>query len=204
MRPWNYDGHITGGDAAGTTDETGFRHPNEEYMATKPKPKALTLYDLTAEVAELRDMLLADDHDDHEAVEEALTEVLDGLVPAKVAGYCSVLAQWSGECDMLDVEIKRLQAHKSARKNAAVRLKGRLLDAMMALDVTTVDAGTFKVRRQATAGRVEVTAVDSLPDALKTTTITVKPDKAAIAKALKAGEVVPGALLLSGQTVRIR
>jgi len=198
----SWDDWLTGGDAAGTTDERGFRHPNEEHMATKPK--ALTLYELTASVAELRDMLLADDHDDHALVEEALTEVLADLVPAKVAGYCSVMAQWDGECAMLDAEIKRLQAHKSTRQNAKERLKGRLLDAMTALDVKTVDAGTFRVRRQATAGRVEVTSVDALPAAMKTTTLTVKPDKAAIAKALKAGEAVPGATLLSGSTVRIR
>ena len=108
---------------------------------------SLTLFELTAEMAALEDMLLESGGELTPELEEALTETQQGL-SNKVDGYCAILHKFSYTEDVLDAEIKRLTARKKAITNAKERLKKHVCDTMGMFGMTKLESSLNTMTRR--------------------------------------------------------
>lgn len=108
---------------------------------------SLTLFELTAEMAALEEMLLESGGELTPELEEALTENQQGL-SNKVDGYCAILHKFSYTEDVLDAEIKRLMARKKAVGNAKERLKKHVCDTMGVFGMTKLESNLNTMTRR--------------------------------------------------------
>ncbi|CAN8142528.1 Siphovirus Gp157 family protein [uncultured Thiomicrorhabdus sp.] len=98
----------------------------------------------------------------------------------------------------LDEEIKRLQARKKAIKNRQDGLKKYLRMNMAASGIQKIECPLFSITLKKATQKVQITDESKIPDDLIKVTTSITPDKAEIAKRLKAGEEVEGAELVYG------
>lgn len=98
-----------------------------------------TLYELTSDYTALLEM--AEDADE-QALKDTL-EGIEGAIEDKADGYAKVLLELGKDSAVLDEEIRRLQAKKTAIANAADRIKNNLQDAMIATGKTKFKTSLF-------------------------------------------------------------
>lgn len=133
-------------------------------------------------------------------LEEAL-KITENNLQDKAINYGYVIKTFESECDILDNEIKRLQALKKARANAIDKLKDNISEAMQLFGITEVKAPTFKLSFRKSES-IECDEVVSEEYCNIKTTIT--PDKVAIKQAIKEGKEVLGARLIINQNLQIK
>ena len=121
----------------------------------------------------------------------------------KSVAYGYVVKQYQAETDVLDAEIKRLQAMKRSRDNTITRLKQTVKDAMEMAGITEIKGDTFKLSFRKSEA-VEITDAGVLPDLYITRTVTESPNKVLIKEAIKAGATVPGAELVVNNNLQIK
>lgn len=131
---------------------------------------------------------------------EARFLALDGELTDKVGGYIAVIRSLEAEAAALKAEEERMRARRKARENTRERLRGMLLDALVAMDVGSVKTPLGSASVRAPSASVDVYDAPLLAaryPMLATTETVIRPDKAAIAKALELGDIV-GARLVTG------
>lgn len=114
------------------------------------------------------------------------------------------------EAEMMAGAIETRRAALEARQRRYQARSERMRDAIRdAIEIAGVTApiatpeGTVSVR--STGPKLIITDEDALPAAMRPETVVRRVDRAAIMRALKAGEAVPGAVLSNGgQTLQIR
>lgn len=132
---------------------------------------------------------------DLDRLEQAFSEKLEGC------------ALWVKEQRALAKAIREeeraLAARRKAIENRLDYMDGYILDALR-----SVDGGKFETPRAALSIRKSTRAVvdvpEVLPEGYRAIVTEVKPDKAAIAKALRRGEDVPGAHLETALNLRLK
>lgn len=173
-----------------------------------PSAAAPSLFDLTAEAREwLAIAERAEDEADPRAMaeaEESLGLLLDVDLPRKVDGYGEVVSALRAQAGACKVEEDRLADRRRALEARADRMLLALGDAMRALGVRRIQGVLRTATLQAGTPAVEVADLDALPEEYRISKTTVTADKAALAKALKRGEAIPGASLRHGEHVRLR
>lgn len=162
-----------------------------------------SLYELSEEIREVLQAIM--DSTDESEVEELLQD-LDGWHASrdkKLEGYGHVIRNSESTAKSLREEAKAFTTRAAQLETLSRRLKARAQQDMESHGETTVSAGRFTLRRQASPARVEVSVpVESLPCAFHH--VTVKADKTALKIALEAGVPVEGAELIRGEHLRIR
>lgn len=136
-------------------------------------------------------------------IEEQLSINRDQL-QTKGVNYALVIRQLTGESDMIDTEIKRLQTMKKSKDNTIDRMKNTIKDAMILHGVEKLqgDIISLSIRKSPDAVIVEDDA--KIPDEYKVDQ-PKKIDKKSISNALKQGIEVPGASLkIDGKSLTIR
>ena len=157
-----------------------------------------TLYELTTAAAALYEMLQAEEID-----EQTFNDTLEAMgATEKVESYCKLIKQLQSDVDMFKGEIDRLTARKKTAENGVERVKAALLDFMKQSGQDKVKAGSFAVSTAKTQA-VNITNEKAIPCRFLVEQ-PPKIDKAAIKNALKAGEEVGGAALVTNTGVRIR
>jgi hypothetical protein len=121
----------------------------------------------------------------------------------KGVSYGFVILQKESEVDIIDIQIKRLQALKKAKVNTIDRLKNVLSQAMQMFDVTELKTPLLKINFRKSES-IEVTDIDLLDADFVKTTITKSADKIAIKEAIKAEIPVRGAVLLTNYNLQIK
>lgn len=157
-----------------------------------------TLYELTEQANQLYELLQNEIID-----EQTFTDTLEGMgVEEKVESYCKIIKQLKADSDMFKAEADRVSAKKKQADNGAERMKKALLEFLIQSGQKKVKAGTFSVTKTSSQA-VFISDESSLP---VTYLINQPPkvDKAGIKKALKAGEEVSGAEIVTNESVRIR
>jgi hypothetical protein len=127
--------------------------------------------------------------------------ITEANLQEKAINYGYVIKTFESECDILDNEIKRLQALKKARTSAIDKLKDNISEAMLLFNITEVKAPTFKLSFRKSES-IECDEVVSEEYCNIKTTIT--PDKVAIKQAIKEGKEVLGARLIINQNLQIK
>lgn len=163
----------------------------------------MTLYEITGQWVKLYDTLTNEEASPEEL--QAAMQDVDGVEDAlaeKAHGYAAVMRNIESEVTALDAEIKRLEKMKRTRVSAMDGLKARVLGAMTAIGVRSLDAGIGKWSMR-TSRAVEISDIAALPDDYKVAA-EPRPCKTAIKAALERGEDVPGAVLVERDSVSLR
>lgn len=162
----------------------------------------MNIYQIQNEYQLLINSIIENDGEITPEQELALTINKDQL-QSKSESYAYVIKQMDAECDIIDLEIKRLQQAKKVRENAVDRLKATLFSAMYLFKVTEIKTPLIKINFRKSES-VVVYDTNSLPQMFKTIKVTETPDKAKIKDAIKSGETVIGAELVINQNIQIK
>ena len=144
----------------------------------------------------------------HELTEGELTPELEQALiitqenlQEKAINYGYVIKNFESEVDIIEEEIKRLNALKKARINAVDKLKTNISDAMQLFGILEVKAPTFKMNFRKSES-VEI--FEGLDQEFITEKVSYQPDKIAIKNAIKEGRQVNGAALVTNLNLQIK
>lgn len=162
----------------------------------------MKIYEIPGALRELLDRLDADP-DTGEVDGEALAAYAEYNAAAaeKLEGTACYVRELKAEADAIKAEEERLAKRRKALENKSERLKNYMMPALEAMGGKV--KGVMASVRIGKSQAVTVFDIDALPDAFKHVKTTIDPDKVALKKALKTGEVIPGAALEDRQSVVI-
>ena len=133
-------------------------------------------------------------------LEQALIITQENL-QEKAINYGYVIKNFESEVNIIEEEIKRLNALKKARQNAVDKLKTNISDAMQLFGILEVKAPTFKMNFRKSES-VEI--FEGLDQEFITEKVSYQPDKIAIKNAIKEGRTVNGAALVTNLNLQIK
>lgn len=135
-------------------------------------------------------------------IEEALALTQESF-QEKAISYGFVYKSFDDTEEVIDKEIKRLQALKEKAAHRKELFKNNLSKAMQTFGVEKIETPTLKIFfRKSEAVVIEDEA--ALPDEYKRVVETVTPDKQKIKYYLKEGKEIQGAKLVTNQNIQIK
>jgi hypothetical protein len=179
---------------------------------TIEKPKTQSLYSITGNFETLLDMreeLLSEGQDKEETAGhldgiDAALEITQEEFREKALNYAKFIQSEALSIDCIDAEIKRLQGLKKSKINKIDKLKTSLSDAMKTFGFDKFDLGIFKLSFRKSSS-VEILEGAIIPDEFKRVIPeSFSPDKAALKKALEAGESFEGISISSNSSLQIK
>lgn len=163
-----------------------------------------SLYDIAAEYRQTADKLADLDLD-----EQTIADTLEGM-----SGALEVKAQnvvmFARNLEATATAIKEAETAMAARRkaieNRAAGLRRYALSAMQVAGVQSIECPYFKLSVRKNPHAVEVFDAAQIPAQFMRTPEPPPPapDKKAITEAIKAGQEVPGARLVSGERLEVR
>lgn len=162
----------------------------------------MNIYQIQNEYQLLINSIIENDGEITPEQELALTINKDQL-QSKSESYAYVIKQMDAECDIIDLEVKRLNALKKVRSNAVERLKANISSAMLLFEVEEIKTPLIKLNFR-NSESVEITNEEVLADKFLVVKTTTSPDKKAIKDAIKNGEVVEGAVISYNKNLQIK
>ena len=158
----------------------------------------MTLYEMTQNAVALYELLQLEEID-----EQTYLDTLEAMgAEEKIESYCQIIKQPQADAEMLATEAARIAARKKTAENSIDRMKEALLTYMQMTKQTKAKGGTFSVSVASTQ-KVNVTDESKIP-AQWLVPQPPKVDKVGLKEALKGGEAVEGAELITTEGVRIR
>lgn len=121
----------------------------------------------------------------------------------KAVNYGFVIRGYEYNNTCIDNEIKRLKELKERNAKVIDRLENSISEAMQMYGIEKVESPTLKLSFRKSES-VEVINEAQLPDELMTIKTTKAPNKTAIKEAIKSGEVVEGAVLVTNFNLQIK
>lgn len=151
------------------------------------------LYELTADYNNLLSMVESGDFSEDEVADTL--EGIQGEIDDKLQATVCVIREMEAEAKKFDDEIARMTAIKKSYKSNSDRLKEYI---RFEMEKTGIDKskGLFSISLGKPSSSTQINDIEAIPDKYKK--ISVSADKAAISKALKAGDAVEGAELIEG------
>ena len=137
---------------------------------------------------------------------ETLKDTLDSIddaINVKIENTAYVIKQLDANVAVIDTEIKRLQAMKSAQTNNAKNLKLYIQESMEKVGLDNVQGNLIKVAIQNNNKSVNVLDENKIP-LVYFTIQEPKLNKSAILESLKEGKKINGAELQQTRSIRIR
>ena len=152
----------------------------------------MKLYELPESLATLESLV------EEEAIDEnglrIAIDLLGEQVEQKMDGIVRLVRNWEAEADAIDGEVWRLQGRSTALRNQSKRLREYAVNCLKAANrfKVTLPIATAYIGKSES---VEITApAEALP--ARYVKVVIEPDKAAIKRALRGGEVIEGAALV--------
>ena len=135
----------------------------------------LSLYNIQQEYISLAEQIIDNDGLLSEEMEAALQINKDQL-ENKSQCYGFIVRQLEGECDMIDNEIKRLEAMKKSRSKTVDRLKESVSKAMQLYEIDKIETPTLKIsfRKSESIEVEEESLIDEKFMTVKTTKRLIK------------------------------
>jgi hypothetical protein len=156
------------------------------------------LYELSAQMRGLQEMMETGELD-----EQTLADTMEGLegdIQVKGANTLEFMANLATEVTAYAIEIKRMQARKTTVEKNFNWFKAYLRDNMARSGITKIESATFTATLGKPGKVVEIVDSALIPESfVEVVPESYKFPKPPIAKALKAGQDVPGARLIDGQ-----
>lgn len=145
------------------------------------------------------------DEETGELGEDALIARLDAIsddLAVKTDSVLKARRMFEAHAAAVKLEIDRLERMRAAAENRAKRLAAYVERCMRSAGLTEVRGTLFTARLQSNTPSVVIDDEQAIPP--KFVLVEQKIQRAAIAKALKSGEEVPGAHLEQTTSIRIR
>ena len=152
----------------------------------------MTLYELTTNLLELKE-LLVNGYIDGETHADTL-ESLQFDTEQKLEGYAQLIRQLEAEAAAHKMESDWHTARRTARENAAERLKDRVAAHLAATGQESANAGLFKWKLNPPS--TEIIDKELIPATFAVEKVTTTYPLSPIKNAILAGEDVPGARLV--------
>lgn len=166
----------------------------------------MKLYQISEQYKNIAELLANPEFHENEDVITAL-DAIQGDFNDKAVNTVMIIKRAEGDIDIIDAEIKRLQAMKKARQNDVERVKSYLKTNMVRTGILKIESPLFKISYSERKNSVveideELFLKNNLNDDL--IKVDVKPSKTAIKKALEKGENIVGAKLIDSQVLMIK
>lgn len=168
-------------------------------MREQEENQKQSLFDITLEQKKLINRIEELEGEITQEIEEQLI-ITESQLKQKSIAYLEVIRKKEAFNDLIDNEVKRLQAMKKANNNLVDRLKDNLLTAVQTFGSFTIGTQKFSTRK---SSQVIVEDVNSLPKEFKTIKVTEAADKTAIKKAIQAGEKIEGCFIQENLNLKI-
>jgi len=162
----------------------------------------ISIYQIEQSYNQLAEELIENGGELTPELEQSLAITEEQLQNKSVA-YSFVIKQMDADIDIIDAEIKRLQAAKKQREKATEYLKERIKHAMDLFSIEEIKTPLVKINFRKSES-VEVENVNALPYAYKTVKVVETADKVAIKEAIKNGADIIGCRLVANKNLQIR
>ena len=167
--------------------------------------KLPALYELAQQHRELE--ALADTTDDlpPEVIRDTL-EALEGTIQQKAISVAAFVANVEANAEMVEGAAKALAARAARMRRRGDQVRAYLLFNLQATGITKIESPEFTIALRNNPESVRLADGVELPEEflVQQPAPPPKPDKKALKDALKAGRLIDGAWLESGQRVEIR
>ena len=165
--------------------------------------ESMTLYALTDEYRALMD-LAADPEADPESFDGALQNI-QGDITDKAIAVASVARNLEAFAGQIDAAVADMTVRAQSARNRAARVRAYLLGGLESAEISKIESPYFVVSIKKNPPAVEISDdADIPPDLCRVIPATTKPDRAAIKKALQAGEAVDGCRLVQSKRLDIK
>jgi len=162
----------------------------------------ISIYQIEQNYNQLAEQLIDNDGELTTELAEQLAITEEQLQNKSVA-YSFVIKEMDADVDIIDAEIKRLQAAKKQREKASEYLKDKIKHAMELFQIEEIKTPLVKINFRKSES-VEVEDVNSLPAPYKVVKVTEQADKAAIKAALKDGVDIIGCSIATHRNLQIK
>lgn len=159
-----------------------------------------SLYAIQTEYLQLAEAL---ENDELTVELESQLTINQNELQAKGLAYGYIAKEFEYDIDIIDAEIARLNAMKTTRKNALDRLKATLKGAMELYGIVELKSPTLKISFRKSES-VIIQDMSQLDERFIKTKTTKDVDKVAIKQAIKDGEAVQGAELVTNNNIQIK
>jgi hypothetical protein len=159
-----------------------------------------TLYELTDELtAAQRDLteMLGNEVISEAEYDDSLAAILDQQ-KVKSVGVIAHVKNLTAETAMYKAEADKLTKRAKAASKAVEFYSGYLLGQMVKAGQSEAGEGVHTAKIKKGSKRCEIVDIDAISKLYKTVKSIVTADKAAITRAIKAGEAIEGAALVAG------
>lgn len=160
------------------------------------------LYELTEMYQNIWD-LVADEEVDLDTLEIALSQVEDNL-ETKAESMAKLVKGIDGDVTALKEEENRLAKRRKALENKQTNIKQYLQNQFNVMGIDKVKTPLFTVALQNNPPSVNILDEDLIPEQYKKTVTTTSIVKKDLLNALKEGQVIEGAEIKQGRSLRIR
>lgn len=147
--------------------------------------------------------LVGDDEVDLDSLEKALKSVEDNI-EAKAENIAKLIKGIDNDAAGIKAEETRLAARRKTLENKQANMKRYLESQLKEMGLDKVKTPLFTIAIQNNPPSVEITNEDIIPERFKNTVTITSIVKKDLLDALKAGEVIEGATIKQGQSLRIR
>lgn len=166
----------------------------------------MNLFELTSEYVQLLE--LAEDPDVDPEVLSDTMEGLTGEIEDKADNYAYVINTIKGDIDVIDAEIKRLQARMKTLSNSVESIKNHLYTSMVAMDMRKIKTAKHSFTIAKNGGKIPIVyAADVDPNTLPAEFVKIEKsvDTDAVRMFLEVGMELPFARLGErGESLRIK
>ncbi|OOF38988.1 hypothetical protein BKK50_11195 [Rodentibacter rarus] len=166
----------------------------------------MKLYEITEQYENIAELLNNPEFAENADVQKALEAIQEDF-NQKAERVVHVIKNAEGDIEVIDAEIKRLQAMKKQRQNGIEGIKNYLKLNMAKTDTESIKCPLFNISyREQKESAVELDDDLFLANNIDEDLVNVKitPNKTEIKKRLKAGEAVIGAKLVDTQVLTIK
>lgn len=160
----------------------------------------MNLFNITQNYLTLANQLIEGELTPQIEIELQLNET---QIKEKLVNYGYVIKNFEYEVNAVNEEIKRLTDLKKRNEKAIERMETAISNAMQLYGIEKVDSSFLKLSFRKSES-VEIVNDAQLSPQYTTTKTTITPNKVAIKEALKRGEVVEGAILVTNQNLQIK
>jgi hypothetical protein len=162
----------------------------------------IQLYTIQQEYISLAEQIIDAGGEVSEELSDAL-EINKEQLEHKGQCYGFIVKQLESEVDVIDAEIKRLEALKKSRNKTIDKLKDTVSKAMQLYEITEIKTPTLKISFRKSES-VEIEDISLIDSKFKTEKVEVSVDKKALKEAIKNNEFVLGASLKENQNLQIK
>lgn len=163
----------------------------------------MNLYEIQKEYLHILQLLEESDGEITEEIQEVLATNDDNF-KVKCENYRSIIKKFLGEIEAAKLEKARVDAFIKQRTKSVEALKDAVDQSLTVRGLTELDFGAGKRFSYIKSESVEISDESLLDSKWVKVKETRSPDKTAIKKAIKSGEEVDGATLITNRNLQIK